>query len=749
MSTTAEQVSATPEPEPEPVAASQGRAAPEPVAASQGRAAPRRATSERGTKSPTIVGSTRTSPANANDVPRTPASPTSSRQTRSTTNKGKGKQKQTYVESESEESSDDSDSSYTGSEDSSDYEEEMNSDDDTMSTVTAIHYENLRTQKDLEGKFGVTFVGMDEQEELRKELEVPFTHDNEIQPMTREHVFRLITLYYTLPGNTLENNEFKRKKSLKSKLNVVGKIFDHLEITDWLQLYKNPNKYIEKYINYTGLKNKKNHFSIIGSFSEIIRKVDDLISNLKSESQKTKLRKQLHPICSFDDVDIDKYIPQPALFKYQKWTKIHSRMSNMKQRDNVDKAPYYDFDSIKTYVPQAIRKTDPTLTNFKVLRDLLIVSIYMQYPLRDDLGHVRVVQSENEAVSSKYKNYYIEPENKMVIGQFKYHEDAHESTRQAIKFKLNEEALDIYARYKKAHAKKFKGQKLDYFISNEKNGTYDLLSNYIIVLFKKYTNCYFVPLGISQIRHSWATKYRNAKQKEIEEIAFMMRHNVAVHAKYVRTEKKLRIFLPCSCSSPVNGKQKLPDGFTMECSDPKCKDLVGTAAYMKVPLSSSGKKSTEQAGSSLGVEHFGVLQGSTAKNHPVKFAYTVSGKKNIVELNDTVRILPPGYKPFENVKLTKDNKYKLEYNGKLLSTRLEKNMDQETSVLFPYSATIQYKDRLKRFLVYNYDDMTEFDLIEIPEQKKKKKKRARTDDGEEEDEDDDDDDDEVPSKTSR
>ena len=341
--------------------------------------------------------------------------------------------------------------------------------------------------------------------------------------------------------------------------------------------------------------------------------------------------------------------------------------------------------------PILIREKDPNMVKLQSWRDLLIITLYKEYPARDDFGFLKLIKDKTKEDFSKVLNYFLLDQKTFNIADFKQNKRSPIELKKPMIHQVSDETMQIINEYLRRFYEK-NNKFPDYLITKDDGSLYGKknkgqLSSLIIQLFHRYTNCYFVNIGINELRHAKVAKHRNDRLRDKQKLALTMRHSIQIHEQYSR-ESEHKLTIPCGhrLDSRVT-KQALLEDETCSLED----------FYTTNELSSDcvGRYVTVN-------KQDQTIVGKVLKNK--KLAFESRYKEKPVSLRTlsikALTLLPKGYTPLRQINI-----------GKVVSTdkydsRIEQNLHEETKLTYPYVIThIDSSDKLRQHLVYNISEI--------------------------------------------
>ena len=550
-------------------------------------------------------------------------------------------------------------------------------DDDNCSTLTSINY-----QKEILEEAGMYNINVDIQKLMDEDERVDATTDFknwviDADPITLEDLTEVYTyLFMKEDGIKKEKSLRAKKKNLSSELSGIKSIFKHMKLTNWTLLYVTPTQYVHDLIkNPNSPEGKKDLFSKIATFPHKCQMMKDDLNILSSE-----LKNKINPlIFQFADK-----VPKESIQVYRKWSGIYMRVCHEKSMNKVENAVYYDWDSIMETMPKLIKAKDPNMTQLQSWRDLVVLTLYKEYPARDNYGFLKLIKNSTKDDYSTIENYFLLDKQTFHISDYKKHRKAPAELKEPIIHKVSDETMDIISKYLAMFYHKNKKHP-EYLITQDDGSVYGNgeLSAMLTRMFQKYTNCYFVNIGVNELRHAKVAKHREDPIRKKRELAQKMRHSMQIHEQYSR-ESKHMITIPCGVLRGKPMKQPIPPE----------EETCSLEDYYK-----SNKLSEEC------INRYVVLKlkektlvGQIKKNKKVVFLARYKQPPIVLKSLSTTRIhvLPKNYTPFLQKNVGKAIKNPL-YNSKL-----EQNLDEKTQNEYPYVATyIDKNDTMKQLLIYD------------------------------------------------
>ena len=558
---------------------------------------------------------------------------------------------------------------------------EMN--DDNQSTLT-----NLNYQKDILDEAGLYDMNVDIDTMLREDE--TFEANNEFKtfiqnndPITFTDIELLYTyLYMKEDGLKAEKSQRRKEINLENDLSKIKSVFKSMKITNWGMLYVTPTKYIHDFINDPNSpKSKKDLFSNISTFPLKCQLLKNDLNTLSEE-----LKAKINPIL----FELHEKIPKESILAYKKWSGIYMRIYNEDAMSRVERSAYYDWDSIMENMPQLIKEKDPKMTKLQSWRDLLIITLYKEYPARDDFGFLKLIKDSSKEDYSNISNYFLLDKQTFHIGDFKKHKRSPLELKKPIVHKVSNETMNIINDYLEMFRKKNK-QYPEYLITKDDGSLYatrGFLSSMILSLFHRYTNCYYLNIGVDQLRHAKVAKHKDDGIRAKQQLAYIMRHSMSIHEQYSR-ESKHKLKVPCGyrLDSQVT-KQSIPND-QQQCS---LQDFYKTNS---LPEDCVGRYVIVKKTDTMAV-------GKILKSKKIVFEKGFREKALLLQnvSFNSLKLLPKGYTPLRYLmigKVVKKDNYTL---------RIEQNLDEKTQLEFPYVITyVTEDDVLKQHLVYNVKDI--------------------------------------------
>jgi hypothetical protein len=362
------------------------------------------------------------------------------------------------------------------------------------------------------------------------------------------------------------------------------------------------------------------------------------------------------------------------------------RVCHEKTMNKVENAVYYDWDSIMENMPKLIKEKDPKMSQLQSWRDLVVLTLYKEYPARDNYGFLKLIKDSTKEDYSNIENYFLLDKQTFHISDYKKHRKAPAELKEPIVHKVSNETMDIINKYLAMFYHKNKKHP-EYLISQDDGTVYGNgeLSAMLTRMFQKYTNCYFVNIGVNELRHAKVAKHREDSIRKKRELAFKMRHSMQIHEQYSR-ESKHMITIPCGVLRGKPMKQPIPpEELEQKCSlddfyksNKLPEECINRYVVLKV------KEKT--------------LVGQIKKNKKVVFLARYKQPPIVLKSlsSKQLQLLPKDYTPFLQKNLGKKIKNPL-YNSKL-----EQNLDEKTQNEYPYVATyIDKNDTIKQLLIYD------------------------------------------------
>jgi hypothetical protein len=552
-------------------------------------------------------------------------------------------------------------------------------DDDNCSTLTSINY-----QKEILEEAGMYNINVDIQQLLEEDEKVEANTEfkNMVMdgnPITLDDLTEVYTyLFMKEDGIKSEKSLRAKKKNLNSELSGIKSIFKHMKITNWALLYVTPTQYVHDLINNPNSpEGKKDLFSKIATFPYKCQMMKDDLNILSDE-----FKKKINPlIFQFADK-----VPKESILVYRKWSGIYMRVCHEKTMNKVENAVYYDWDSIMDNMPKLIKEKDPKMSQLQSWRDLVVLTLYKEYPARDNYGFLKLIKDSTKEDYSNIENYFLLDKQTFHISDYKKHRKAPAELKEPIVHKVSNETMDIINKYLAMFYHKNKKHP-EYLISQDDGTVYGNgeLSAMLTRMFQKYTNCYFVNIGVNELRHAKVAKHREDSIRKKRELAFKMRHSMQIHEQYSR-ESKHMITIPCGVLRGKPMKQPLPpEELEQKCSLDdfyKSNKLPEECINRYVVLKVKGQ----------------TLVGQIKKNKKVAFLARYKQPPIVLKSlsSKQLQLLPKDYTPFLQKNLGKKIKNPL-YNSKL-----EQNLDEKTHNEYPYVATyIDKNDTIKQLLIYD------------------------------------------------
>ena len=552
-------------------------------------------------------------------------------------------------------------------------------DDDNCSTLTSINY-----QKEILEEAGMYNPNVDIQKLIDDDEKVEVTTDFknwviDANPITLDDLTEVYTyLFMKEDGIKKEKSLRAKKKNLSSELSGIKSIFKHMKLTNWALLYVTPTQYVHDLINNANSpEGKKDLFSKIATFPYKCQMMKDDLNILSSE-----LKNKINPlIFQFADK-----VPKESIQVYRKWSGIYMRVCHEKSMNKVENAVYYDWDSIMETMPKLIKDKDPNMSQLQSWRDLVVLTLYKEYPARDNYGFLKLIKDSTKEDYSNIENYFLLDKQTFHISDYKKHRKAPAELKEPIIHKVTNETMDIINKYLAMFYHKNKKHP-EYLITQDDGTVYGNgeLSAMLTRMFQKYTNCYFVNIGVNELRHAKVAKHREDPIRKKRELAQKMRHSMQIHEQYSR-ESKHMITIPCGVLRGKPMKQPIPP----EELEEKC-SLEDYYKSNKLPEGCVNRyvvlKWKEKT-----------LVGQIKKNKKVVFLARYKQPPIVLKSLSTtkIHILPKNYTPFLQKNVGKAIKNPL-YNSKL-----EQNLDEKTKNEYPYVATyIDKNDTMKQLLIYD------------------------------------------------
>lgn len=313
-------------------------------------------------------------------------------------------------------------------------------------------------------------------------------------------------------------NMSAKKQNEKNYHNDLRRIFDDLRIKDFYDLYRFPGRYIN--IIQHIKKSKTVDFMIYLIYNVIWKHGCVQQSN-------HKVGEVFEKVCEL--------VPENIADVYGNFHQILKVEKRMRQTHAMNNASYYDWSKIyRIYDSFKISEKH----KLRDIRDKIIIYIYTRSNvLRDNLGSVEFEKTKITNIKNVNYNYIYYNSSiscyVLLINDFK-----NVKYRFSKSINLSKDISKIIKEYIEVYKKKFK-KSPKYLITTDKGDGYadGKIGGYIITMFKRLSGAR--NLGINQLRHSFATYYKDDTITEKTEKAKMMQHNLEQHILYERHSKKI------------------------------------------------------------------------------------------------------------------------------------------------------------------------------------------------------------------
>ena len=580
--------------------------------------------------------------------------------------------------------------------------------DDSCSTLTDVAY-----QADVLEEGGIYDKNADVEQILKEEL--VFEVNEEVSTklsnanLSFEDVVKVYSFLYLMEDDGLKTHKSSRtkKSNLKNESNGIRSIFNHMGIKNFALLYATPTKYVHDYINNKNAPtSKKDVFSKIATFP---------LKCMLMNEHKDKIPKE--ELSEFNPFvfELASLVPKESIDVYKKWSGIYMQLCHQSTMDKVENSPFYDWDSIMENMPKLIMKSDPNMVQLSSWRDLLIVSLYKEYPARDDYGYLRLIRDSTKEDYSAIQNYFLLDKKRFHIADYKQHKKTPIDLKIPIEHTVSNATMRVVESYL-ALFYKMNNKYPDYLITKDDGTLYGTddgdgtqtskdgkLSGIIGKMFRKHTNCHFVNIGVNELRHAKVAKHRGDSMRKQQALAFMMRHSIGVHQMYARESTSI---MTIPCGYPIGNplKQPLHD----EDREDDC-DLREYEKSATLPTKCLLRKVVVKENDQYLVGKIKAFGSNKAKKkYFVEFLKKY--KKKNVELKDLtlsdVKLLPKSYTELLKSKFV-GKQVEFVVNHENIKSRLEENMDEKTNAEYPYVVTYMSgnKKTLKQFLVYDAESI--------------------------------------------